>query len=234
MASRGKKYRNVREKVDSQVKYPLDEAVQKVHDLHFAKFDESVDTAIRLNVNPKYADQMIRGAAVLPHGTGKTVRVLVFAKGEKEAEALGAGADFAGGDELIEKVKGGWMDFDKVIATPDMMGSVGKIGRVLGPRGLMPNPKVGSVTFDVANAVKEMKGGRIEFKVEKAGIIHCSIGKVSFDAVKLKENFLELLNVLLKLRPSSVKGSYITGLTLNATMGPGIRVDVNSAIETLV
>ncbi len=233
MAKRGKRYEKLRESVDSTVKYALTEALTKVKSMSSAKFDESLDTAIRLNVNPKYADQMIRSAVVLPHGTGKTVRVLVFAKGEKETEAKEAGADFVGGEDLVEKIKGGWLDFDKVIATPDMMAQVGKIGKILGPRGLMPNPKVGSVTFDIGKTVGEMKAGRVEFRVDKAGIIHSSIGRLSFSEDKLKENFLELVNMLIKLRPASVKGTYLLGIALSPTMGPSVRVDVASVQEDL-
>lgn len=233
MAKRGKKYRAEREKIEYTRKYPLDKALDMVKSAGYAKFDESIDIAIRLGVNPKYADQMVRGTVLLPNGTGKTVRVLVFAKGEKEAEAKEAGADFIGADDLIEKIKGGWFDFDKVVATPDMMGQVGKIGKLLGPRGLMPNPKVGTVTRDVARVVDELKKGRVEFRVEKAGIIHASIGRKSFENDKLKENFLELVSVILKAKPSSTKGTYLMGITLSPTMGPGVRVDVANVIEIL-
>ncbi len=189
------------------------------------KFDETVDAAVRLGVNPAHADQMVRGSVVLPNGLGKTVRVLVFAKGEKEKEALEAGADLVGNDEVIEKIKGGWMEFDRVIATPDMMGSVGKIGKILGPRGLMPNPKVGTVTFEVANAVKELKAGKVEFRVEKAGIVHSPVGKVSFGAEKLSENVSALLETIIKLKPASSKGIYIKSISLSSTMGAGVRID---------
>jgi large subunit ribosomal protein L1 len=184
-----------------------------------------VDAAIRLGVNPAHADQMVRGSVVLPHGLGKTVRILVFAKGEKEKEALEAGADLVGNDDIIEKIKGGWMEFDRVIATPDMMGSVGKIGKILGPRGLMPNPKVGTVTFEVANAVKELKAGKVEFRVEKAGIVHSPVGKVSFGAEKLRENVSALLETIIKLKPASSKGIYIKSISLSSTMGVGVRID---------
>ena len=190
-----------------------------------AKFDETVDLAVRLGVNPAHADQMVRGSVVLPNGLGKSVRVLVFAKGEKEKEALEAGADLIGNDEIIEKIKGGWLEFDRVIATPDMMGSVGKIGKILGPRGLMPNPKVGTVTFEVANAVKELKTGKVEFRVEKAGIIHSPVGKVSFGAEKLSENVSALLETIIKLKPASSKGIYIKSISLSSTMGAGVRID---------
>jgi large subunit ribosomal protein L1 len=190
-----------------------------------AKFDETVAAAVRLGVNPAHADQMVRGSVALPNGLGKSVRVLVFAKGEKEKEALEAGADVVGSDEVVEKIKGGWLEFDRVIATPDMMGSVGKLGKILGPRGLMPNPKVGTVTFDVARTVKELKAGKVEFRVEKAGIVHCPIGKASFGAEKLKENFIALLEMIIKLKPASSKGIYIRSVSLATVMGPGVKVD---------
>jgi large subunit ribosomal protein L1 len=189
------------------------------------KFDETVDAAVRLGVNPAHADQMVRGSVVLPNGLGKTVRVLVFAKGDKEKEALEAGADLVGNDEVIEKIKGGWLEFDRVIATPDMMGSVGKIAKILGPRGLMPNPKVGTVTFEVANAVKELKAGKVEFRVEKAGIVHSPVGKVSFGAEKLSGNVSALLETIIKLKPASSKGIYIKSIALSSTMGAGVRID---------
>jgi large subunit ribosomal protein L1 len=189
------------------------------------KFDETVDAAVRLGVNPANADQMIRGSVVMPNGLGKSVRVLVFAKGEKEKEALEAGADLVGNDEIIEKIKGGWLEFDRVIATPDMMGAVGKIGKILGPRGLMPNPKVGTVTFEVAKAVKELKGGKVELRVEKAGIVHSPVGKVSFGAEKLRENVSALLETIIKLKPASSKGIYIRSISLSSTMGAGVRID---------
>ena len=212
-------------KVDPAKRYTVDEAVGLVKASAFAKFDESVDLAVRLGVNPKHADQMVRGAMVLPHGTGKTVRVLVFAKGDKEKEASDAGADFAGSDELVQKVSEGFMDFDRVIATPDMMGAVGKLGRVLGPRGLMPNPKVGTVTFDVKTAVKEAKAGKVEYRVDKAGIVHCRVGRKSFDAAKLAENATALIKELLAKKPSTAKGIYLRSITLSSTMGPGVRID---------
>lgn len=225
MAKRGKKYLEVKKNIDAANRYPLQEAMELVAKSATAKFDETVDAAIRLGVNPAHADQMVRGSVVLPNGLGKTVRVLVFAKGEKEKEALDAGADFVGADDMVEKIKGGWLDFDRVIATPDMMGSVGKLGKILGPRGLMPNPKVGTVTFDVANAVGELKAGRVEFRVEKAGIVHCPLGKVSFGAEKLKENFLALLEMVMKLKPASSKGIYLRSISLSSAMGPGVKVD---------
>jgi large subunit ribosomal protein L1 len=212
-------------KVDRNKRYTVEDAVAVVKAAAFAKFDESVDIAIRLGVNPKHADQMVRGALVLPQGTGKTVRVLVFARGEKEREALDAGADFAGSDELVAKVQGGFLDFDRVIATPDMMGAVGKLGRVLGPRGLMPNPKVGSVTMDVASAVRESKAGKVEYRVDKAGVVHCRIGRVSFEQKGLSENAMSLIRELIAKKPNTAKGTYLKSITVSSTMGPGVRVD---------
>jgi large subunit ribosomal protein L1 len=225
MAKRGKKYIEARQRIEVGKRYPVQEAVSLVVGTVRAKFDETVDAAIRLGVNPAHADQMVRGSVVLPHGLGKSVRVLVFAKGEKEREALEAGADVVGSDDIVEKIKGGWLDFDRVIATPDMMGSVGKLGKILGPRGLMPNPKVGTVTFDVGKAVQELKAGKVEFRVEKAGIVHCPIGKASFGAEKLTENFLALLEMVMKLKPASSKGLYIRNVSLSTVMGPGVKVD---------
>src|ERR1700723_2321197 len=211
--------------LDRSRKYTTDEAVAIVKKAKFAKFDETVDLAVRLGVNPKHADQMVRGALVLPHGTGQSVRVLVVAKGEKEREAKDAGADFAGSDDLVAKVSEGFLDFDRVIATPDMMGAVGKLGRVLGPRGLMPNPKVGTVTFDLANAVRDAKGGKIEYRVEKAGIVHARIGKVSFTEQALTDNARSLIGALVRQKPSTAKGSYLRSITVSSTMGPGIKID---------
>ncbi len=227
MARRGKKYRAVKAKVDTSKRYSLDEAIKLALDTAYAKFDESIDTAVVLGVDPRKADQNIRGSVVLPHGTGKTPRVLVFAKGEKAKEAEEAGADFVGAEELIEKIKGGWLDFDKVVATPDMMGAVGKIGRILGPRGLMPNAKTGTVTFDVAQAVKELKSGKVDFRVDKAGVVHVPLGRVSFGHEKIKENFAAFADTILRLKPASAKGAYIKGVALSTTMGPGIKVDPN-------
>ncbi|HIE06627.1 MAG TPA: 50S ribosomal protein L1 [Desulfarculaceae bacterium] len=228
MAKSGKNYSANRAKVDSEKKYPLAEAVDLLKSFTTAKFDESVDVAVRLGVDPRHADQMIRGAVVLPHGSGKSARVVVFAKGEKELEAREAGADFTGAEDLAKKISDGWLDFDKVIATPDMMGVVGKLGRVLGPRGLMPNPKVGTVTFDVARAVSEIKAGKVEFRVEKAGIIQVSVGRISFSAENLLENINSMVETLNRLKPSSSKGNYFRGFTLASTMSPGIRIDINS------
>ncbi|MEA2101570.1 MAG: 50S ribosomal protein L1 [Thermodesulfobacteriota bacterium] len=225
MARRGKKYSGVRDKIDSREKYGIDNAFSFVVDNAFVRFDESVDLALRLGVDPRHADQMVRGSVVLPHGTGKTVRVLVFAKGEKEKEAMDAGADYVGAEDLAEKIRGGWLDFEKVIATPDMMGVVGKLGRILGPRGLMPNPKVGTVTFDLKQAILDMKAGRVDFRVDKTGIIHCGIGKVSFGKDKILENTKALIEVIMKLKPASSKGTYLKGAAVSSTMGPGIRID---------
>jgi len=225
MPHRGKKYLAMREKIDRARKYTFAEAVAEALATSYAKFDETVDVAVRLGVNPRHADQMVRGAVVLPNGIGKTVRVLVFAKGEKEKEALDAGADYVGADDLIEKIKGGWMDFDKAVATPDLMGAVGKIGKILGPRGLMPNAKAGSVTFDVGRAVQELKAGKIEFRVDKAGVVHAPMGKVSFGSDKLLQNMAAFFDTLLRLKPTTSKGTYVQGIALSTTMGPGIRVD---------
>jgi len=212
-------------KVDRNLRYSLDEACVLVKDANFAKFDESVDVAVRLGVNPRHADQMVRGAVVLPHGTGKTKRVLVFAKGEKAIEAESAGADLVGADEMVAKIQEGFLEFDTVIATPDMMGQVGRLGRILGPRGLMPNPKVGTVTMDVDKAVKESKGGKVAFRVEKAGVIHAPVGKRSFDTDKLADNIRVLIGALLKAKPSTAKGTYLRSITVSTTMGPGIKID---------
>jgi large subunit ribosomal protein L1 len=215
-------------KVDRMARYSLDDACALVKETAFAKFDESVDLAVRLGVDPKHADQMVRGAVVLPNGTGKVNRVLVFAKGDKAKEAEAAGADFVGADEMVQKVTDGWLDFDTVVATPDMMGQVGRLGRVLGPRGLMPNPKVGTVTFEVTKAVKEAKAGKVEFRVERAGIVHAPVGKKSFGAAQLAENARAILAALAKAKPASAKGVYMRSITLSATMGPGIKIDPQS------
>jgi large subunit ribosomal protein L1 len=213
-------------KVDRSKKYTVEDACKLVKDAHYVKFDETVDVAVRLGVDPKHADQMVRGAIVLPNGIGKSLRVIVFAKGDKEREAREAGADFVGAEDLVKKItEENWMDFDTAIATPDMMGQVGKLGRVLGPRGLMPNPKTGTVTMDVTRAVKEAKAGKVEYRVEKAGIIHAPVGKVSFEAAKLAENVHTLLEAIVKAKPASAKGIYVRSITLSSTMGPGVRVD---------
>lgn len=226
----GKKYEKAAQSVDSKQRYSIAEACALVPKVKVAKFDETVDAAVRLGVNPRHADQMVRGAVVLPHGTGKSKRVLVIAKPDKAKEALDAGADYAGGEEYVNKIKDeGWFEFDSVVATPDMMGQVGKIGRILGPRGLMPNPKVGTVTMDVAKAVGELKAGRVEFRVEKAGIIHSPIGKASFPAENLAANLSALVDTLLKLKPSTAKGTYLRSITISTTHGPGIRIDPTTA-----
>ena len=219
---------------DREKRYTVEQAAGFVKQAAYCKFDESVDIAVRLGVNPKHADQMVRGAINLPHGVGKSVRVLVFAKGDKEKEALAAGADFAGSDELVQKVQEGFMDFDRVIATPDMMGAVGKLGRVLGPRGLMPNPKVGSVTQDVTKAVQEAKAGKVEYRVDKAGVVHCRIGRVSFQAERLAENAQALIRELVARKPATAKGTYLKGITVSSTMGPGVRVDPSTAIAEVI
>jgi large subunit ribosomal protein L1 len=217
-------------KFDRAKRYPIEEAVVLVKSTAYAKFDESVDIAIRLGVNPKHADQMVRGALVLPHGTGKAVRVAVFAKGEKEKEASEAGADLVGGDDLVAKGQGGMLDFDMAVATPDMMGAVGKLGRILGPRGLMPNPKVGTVTMDVKGAVREAKAGKVEYRVDKAGVVHCRIGRVSFEETRLAENAQALIRELVARKPATAKGTYLKAITVSSTMGPGVRVDPGTAV----
>ena len=221
----GKKRAAALKDFDLAKRHTVEEAVGVVKSKAYAKFDETVDLSVRLGVNPKHADQMVRGAIVLPHGTGQKLRVLVFAKGEKEAAAKAAGADIAGGDELVQKVQEGFMDFDRVIATRDMMGAVGKLGRVLGPRGLMPNPKVGTVTDDVTTAVKEAKAGKVEYRVEKAGIVHARIGRVSFTEQALADNGLALIQALVRAKPSTAKGVYLRSITVSSTMGPGVKID---------
>ena len=222
----GKLYEKAVGQVDRQKAYPVEEAVDLIRKVAYAKFDESVDLAVRLGVNPKYADQMVRGAVVLPHGTGKQVRVLAFAKGEKEREAREAGADYVGAEDLVEKIQGGWLEFDTAVATPDLMGQVGRLGKILGPRGLMPNPKVGTVTFDIARAVREVKAGKVEFKVDKAGNVHVPVGKKSFSAAQLGANAHAVLEALVKAKPPAAKGQYLRSITLSSTMGPGVPVDV--------
>ncbi len=225
MPKHGKNYRNKVEAIDRTVQYSLEDAVKYVVDGSYVKFDETVDIAMKLGVDPRHADQMVRSSVVLPHGTGKETKVLVFAKGDKEAEAKEAGADFVGGDDLVEKIKEGWTDFDKTVATPDMMGTVGKIGRILGPRNLMPNAKLGTVTFDVANIIKEIKSGKVDFRVDKTGIIHAGVGKVSFGADNLTENLKAFVAKVIQLKPSSAKGIYLRSVTISSTMGPGVKVD---------
>jgi large subunit ribosomal protein L1 len=231
MPSRGKKYLESRKKVNRETKYSLDEALELLNGTTTAKFDETVEVAMRLGVDPKYPDQQVRGSVVLPNGTGKTVRVLVFAKGEKEKEATDAGADFTGSDALVAKIQGGWLEFDKAVATPDMMGAVGKIGKILGPRGLMPNPKVGTVTFDVGKAVRDLKGGKVEFKVDKTGTLHAGIGRISFGKDRIRENFLAFFEAIMKAKPSAAKGTYIRSIALSSTMGVGIKLNA-SALQT--
>jgi large subunit ribosomal protein L1 len=225
MPKHGKKYRESQSKIDPQKRYAFAEAIQGAIDASFVKFDETVDIAVKLGVDPRHADQMVRGSLVLPHGIGKEVTVLVFAKGEKEKEAQEAGADFVGNDDLVEKIKGGWVDFDKAVATPDVMGSVGKIGKILGPRGLMPNAKTGTVTFDVARAVKELKAGKIDFRVEKAGIVHAPMGRVSFGVDKIFDNISAFIDKITRSKPSSSKGAYIRSISVSTTMGPGFKID---------
>lgn len=226
MAKATKKQKTFKQVIEREKRYPLGEAVAVLKKaVGTPKFDESVDLAIRLGVDPRKADQMIRGSCDLPHGTGKTVRVLVIAKGPKLQEATDAGADFVGGEDMIAKIQGGWLDFDRVVATPDMMGQVGKVGKLLGPRGLMPNPKVGTVTQDVGKVVKTIKAGQVEFRVDKAGNVHVPVGKISFDAAKLEENANALIDTVRRMKPASTKGVYMKGITLNSTMGPGVPVD---------
>ncbi|MBI5014093.1 MAG: 50S ribosomal protein L1 [Deltaproteobacteria bacterium] len=225
MAKRGKKYLAMREKVDRLRKYTLDEGIKLLGEVSYGKFDEGVELAVNLGVNPAHADQMVRGTVVLPHGTGRGVRVLVFAKGEKEKEARDAGADYVGAEDLVQKIQEGWLDFDKAVATPDMMGLVGRLGRVLGPRGLMPNPKTNTVTMDVATAVKELKAGRVEYRVEKAGIVHIPVGRKSFTAEQVRENIDAVMDSLIKAKPASAKGHYVKAVAIATTMSPGIKID---------
>jgi large subunit ribosomal protein L1 len=225
MNRHGKSYRTALERVDRAKRYPLAEGVALVQTTGKAKFDETVEMAIRLGVDPRQADQNVRATVVLPHGVGKAIKILAFAKGEKEREAQEAGADYVGGDDLIEKIKEGWLDFDKTVATPDMMASVGKIGKILGPRGLMPNPKVGTVTPDIGRAVRELKAGKLEFRVDKAGVVHVPVGKVSFGQEKLLDNTRAVLGAVMRAKPASAKGHYVLGVTLSTTMGPGVKID---------
>jgi large subunit ribosomal protein L1 len=230
MAKAGKRIREVRQKVDRTKKYPAHEAVELVKECANAKFDETVEAAFNLGVDPRHADQMVRGAVVMPHGTGQEIRVAVFARGEKATEAEEAGADIVGADELAERIEGGWMEFDATVATPDMMGTVGRLGRLLGPRGLMPNPKVGTVTFDVGKAVSELKAGRVEFRVEKSGIVHAPIGKASFAPEELEENLKAIAANLMRQRPASAKGVYMRKVTISSTMGPGVKIDATTLV----
>ncbi|MDA3864845.1 MAG: 50S ribosomal protein L1 [Deltaproteobacteria bacterium] len=235
MAKHGKNYNKKMEMLDRRQRYEIDDAVKLLKQVSYTKFDSSVDFAINLGVNPRHADQMVRGTVSLPHGTGKEVKVLVFAKGEKAIEAKEAGADFVGAEDLVEKIKEeNWVDFDKAVATPDMMRVVGKIGRILGTRGLMPNPKVGTVTFDVGQTVKDLKKGKIDFRVEKAGIIHVAVGKISFDEKQLRENILAVVDILKKMRPATAKGVYFKSMTISPTMGPGIKLDIPKVLLALL
>ena len=223
----GKKYETAKTQVVDRP-YSIEEAVPLIQQVKYAKFDETVEMALRLGVNPKHSDQMVRGTVVLPHGLGRTKRVLAIAVGEKQKEAQGADADFIGGEEMVEKIQGGWTDFDAVVATPDMMRAVGRLGKVLGPRGLMPNPKTGTVTFEIGKAVREIKAGKVEFRVDKAGVVHVPVGKVSFSAQNLVENAKALVESVVRAKPSSAKGKYLKGVTLTSTMGPGIRIDTGA------
>lgn len=224
----GKKMKAADEKIERGKEYSLEDAIRLVKDASYVKFDETVDLAFNLGIDPKKSDQMVKGSVVLPHGIGKKVRVLVFAKGEKEKEAGDAGADIVGAEDLVEKITKGWLDFDKAVATPDMMGIVGKLGKILGPRGLMPNPKLGTVTFDITRAVKEIKAGKVEYRAEKAGIVHVAIGKVSFDNHKLFDNAKAVVDSILKAKPATSKGRYLKKISISSTMGPGVAVDIAS------
>lgn len=231
MAKAGKKYQDALKLVEADKIYPVAEAFELVKKTATAKFDETVELHVRLGVDPKYADQQVRGAVVLPNGTGKTKRVVVFAKGDKVEEAEKAGADFVGSDELVAKIQGGWTDFDVAVATPNMMGVVGRLGKILGPRGLMPNPKLGTVTMDVEKAIKEIKAGKVEYRTDKAGNVHCPIGKASFDTEKLAQNYAMLMDTLIKAKPSGAKGQYVRSITVASTMGPGIAIQLSTKAE---
>jgi len=228
MPKHGKAYKKAIENLDTQIRYSLEEGVANALQAAYAKFDETVDAAVCLGVNPRHPDQMVRGAVSLPHGIGKDVRVIAFCKGEKEEEAKNAGADAAGAEDLVQKIQDGWLEFDKAVATPDMMAHVGKIGRVLGPRGLMPNAKTGTVTFDIATAIKELKAGKVEFRVDKNGVIHAPLGKVSFGPEKIQDNLVSLLQTLVRLKPSAAKGTYLRKLAVSTTMGPGVKIETAS------
>jgi large subunit ribosomal protein L1 len=227
----GKKLDAVKQKIDRTREYSIEEAIKLLKECKYAKFDETVELAVNLGVDPKKSDQVVRGTTLLPHGTGKPVKVLVFTKGEKEKEARDAGADYVGAEDLVEKIQKGWLDFDKAVATPDVMGLVGKLGKILGPRGLMPNPKLGTVTFDVAKAVRELKAGKVEFATDKGGIVHVPIGKLSFDDEKLIENAKSIISSILKAKPATSKGKYLKKITISSTMGPGIKIDINSVLK---
>lgn len=230
---KGKQISNAKQKVESS-EYSLKEAISLIQSIKFAKFDESVDVAVSLGIDPKRSDQMVRSAVVLPHGLGKKTRVLVFAKGEKEKEALDNGADYVGSDDLVARIQEGWLEFDQVIATPDLMASVGKVGKILGPRGLMPNPKTGTVTFDIARAVKESKQGKIEFKSEKAGIVQFSVGRASFSVDQLFENIMTAMSSIVKAKPQTSKGKYVRNIFISTTMGPGVKIEVNQLLKEVV
>lgn len=231
MPKRGKRYKEALALVDRTKLYDPDEAMELVQKTANAKFDETIEVSVKLGVNPRHADQQVRGAVVLPHGTGKTVKVLVFAKGDKAKEAENAGADYVGAEDMIEKIQGGWLDFDVAVATPDMMGSVGKLGRILGPKGLMPNPKSGTVTFEIEKAVKDIKAGKIEYRVDKTSIVHAPIGKKSFGTEKLLENFKVLMEALIKARPAAAKGQYLRSVVVSSSMGPGIKINPQKVID---
>lgn len=227
----GKKYKEIREKIEPTKQYKLQEAIEMVKQFAYAKFDETVDLAVNLGVDPKKTDQMVRGTVVLPHGIGKKVRIVAFAKGEKAKEAVDAGADYVGAEDIVEKINSGWLEFDKAVATPDLMGMVSKLGKILGPRGLMPNPKAGTVTFDIGKAIKEIAAGKVDYKTEKAGIVHVPIGKVSFDSQKLLENAKAVLEAIIKAKPPASKGRYLKKLSISSTMGIGISVDVSDIAQ---
>lgn len=231
MAKRGKRFIEAAKKREESTLYSVDEAMSLVKEMATAKFDETIEAHVRLGVDPRHADQQVRSTVVLPHGTGKTTRILVFAKGEKEKEALDAGADYAGLDELATKIQGGWLDFDVIIATPDTMATVGKLGKVLGPRGLMPNPKTGTVTNDIAKAIEEVKAGKIEFRVDKGGILHVGFGKGSFTAEQLGDNFKAFMDAVVKVKPSAAKGTYLKSITVKSTMGPGVKVNAGDIVK---
>ncbi len=233
MPRHGKKYRNAREKIDSSRLYPLEEAVALVKDFASGKFDETVEVAASLGVDPRHADQMVRGSVVLPNGIGKSQTVVALAKGDKATEAKEAGADFVGAEDLAEKIQGGWLEFDRMVATPDVMNVAGRLGKILGPRGMMPNPKSGSVSFDMARMVKEIKAGKVEFRVEKAGIVHAPVGKASFEVKALAENILAIVESLLRAKPASSKGVYLRGMSISSTMGPGLKLDHQSLVSAL-
>jgi large subunit ribosomal protein L1 len=231
MAKKGKRYSEARKKIDRDRRYELAEAIDLVKESACAKFDETTEVAIRLGVDPRKADQMVRGTVMLPHGTGKTVRVLVFAKGEKELEARDAGADFVGAEDLVEKIQGGWLEFDKAVATPDMMGLVGRVAKILGPRGMMPNPKVGTVTLNIRETVGELKQGKVEFRTDKGANLHVPVGKVSFDCDKIRENIISLVDTVNRMKPASSKGQYMRNMVISSTMGPGVKIDIASLKE---